>query len=105
MTYRDLRPLGRRWLGVALALLACTLPSRPVLALQPVAEFLEHARTWNPQNRAAHATTAQRDAEVSISTGSLLPNLSATAQYTRNQYEVTTASLTGASAPGVPTIV
>ncbi len=73
--------------------LAWTLLARPAVALQPVGDFLEHARTWNPQNRAAHATTAERAAEVGISTGNLLPNFSATGTYTRNQYEVTTAAL------------
>ncbi len=106
MTYRVLPPPGRRWVGVALGNLACKVPSRPVLALQPVAEFLEHARTWNPQNRAAHATTGQRDAELRISTGNLLPNFSAAGTYTRNQYEVTTAALTGGQGtPGIPNIV
>jgi outer membrane protein TolC len=82
----------RRLPGVAIAL-ACTLSPHPALALQPVAEFLAHARTWNPQNRAAQATAAQRDAEVGVSTGALLPNFSAAALYTRNQYEVTTSAL------------
>jgi outer membrane protein TolC len=85
--------IGRPALGAALALAACTLPARPALALQPVTEFLAHARTWNPQNRAAHATTAQRDAEEAISTGALLPNFSGAFIYTQNQYEVTTAAL------------
>jgi outer membrane protein TolC len=88
----------RHLLGVALALAACTLPARPALALQPVTEFLTHARTWNPQNRAAHATTAQRDAEEAISTGALLPNFSGAFTYTQNQYEVTTAALLPAGA-------
>lgn len=82
--------------------------SRPAFALQPVADFISHAKTWNPQNRAAAATTAERDAEVSVSTGSLLPSLSATGTYTRNEYEVTTAALTGlsgAGAAGIPNIV
>jgi outer membrane protein TolC len=86
-----------RLLGAALALAACTAPARTAFALQPVTEFLEHARTWNPQNRAAHATTVQRDAEVSVSTGDLLPNLSAQGSYTRNEFEVTTAALLPAS--------
>jgi outer membrane protein TolC len=95
-----------RLLGALLAMAACTAPARPAFALQPVTEFLEHARTWNPQNRAARATAVQRDAEVAVSTGSLLPRLTAQGTYTRNQYEVTTAALTGGmSAPGVPNIV
>jgi outer membrane protein len=86
-------PHERRALGAAVILVASALFARPALALQPVTEFLARAKTWNPQNRAAHATTAQRDAEVTISTGGLLPNLSASGTYTRNQYEVTTAAL------------
>jgi outer membrane protein TolC len=90
--------------GAALALVACV---RPALALQPVTAFLAHARTWNPQNRAAHATAARRDAELGVSTGNLLPNFSAGATYTRNQYEVTTSALIPASAmqSGIPNIV
>jgi outer membrane protein TolC len=84
-----------------LALTVCTIAPRPVFALQPVTEFLAHARTWNPENRAAHATAAQRDAEVGISTGNLLPNISAAAMYTRNQYEVTTGSLFGSTPPSM----
>jgi outer membrane protein TolC len=98
MGYPLLRPLGRRLLGLAVALAACTFAPHEAFALQPLSDFLAHARTWNPQNRAALATAAQRDAEVGISTGSLLPNVSATAYYTRNEYEVTTAALLPAGA-------
>ena len=88
-------------LGAVITVAACALSPRPALALQPVTEFLAHARTWNPQNRAAHATTAQRDAEEAISTGALLPNFAGAATYTQNQYEVTTAALLPAGgAPG-----
>ena len=105
MTYPVSRRLGRVP-GAALALAVCTLSPRPALALQPVTEFLEHARTWNPQNRGAHATTAQRDAEVGVSTGDLLPNLAAQGTYTRNEYEVTTAGIfPGPTPPGTPVIV
>jgi outer membrane protein len=100
MTRHALRRSGRL-LGGALALLACTASARPAFALQPVIEFLEHARTWNPQNRAARATTMQRDAEIGVSTGALLPSLSATGTYTRNEFEVTTGSLfTGSPGAG-----
>src|SRR5580693_355317 len=92
-----------RLLGALLAMAACTAPARPALALQPVTEFLEHARTYNPQNRAARAPAVQRDAEVAVSTGSLLPRLTAQGSYTRNQYEVTTAALIppGSLPPGL----
>jgi outer membrane protein TolC len=95
-----------RLLGALLAIAACTAPAGHAFALQPVTEFLDHARTWNPQNRAAHATAAQRDAEVAVSTGSLLPSLSAQASYTRNQAEVNTGSLLPAPLPpNTPVIV
>jgi outer membrane protein TolC len=73
----------------ALAAAALALFVSPAAhALQPLDTFVEHARTWSPDNRSAQATTAQRDAEVSTSTGNLLPNLQLTGTYTRNQYEV-----------------
>jgi outer membrane protein TolC len=87
------RRMGSRPFRIPLFFAVCTSAPHPALALQPVTEFLAHAKTWNPQNRAAQATTAQRNAEVDVSTGNLLPNVSATAFYTRNQYEVTTGSL------------
>jgi outer membrane protein TolC len=65
------------------------------MALQPLTEFLEHARTWNPDNRAAHATVDQRDAEVSVSSGNLAPNLAFNGLYTHNEYEVGTTTLFG----------
>ncbi|HEX7665737.1 MAG TPA: TolC family protein, partial [Polyangiaceae bacterium] len=82
-------------------LLGASAPSS-AFALQPVSEFLAHADTWNPQNRAAQATAAQRDAEIDVQTGGLLPSLTAKGSYTRNQYEVTTGALTGSiNVPGV----
>ncbi len=103
MTHRCPFPLGHRRPGVtlvaALVVSAWTLAPRGALALQNVEVFVEHARTWNPQNRGARATAAQRDAELEISTGQLLPNLSATGTYTRNQYEVSTATIFGGGSP------
>src|SRR5580692_3959778 len=98
----------RRPLRTALAIAACAFSVHPALALQPVTEFVVHAKSWNPQNRAARATTNRRDAEVGISSGNLLPSLSAGVTYTRNQYEVTTAALLPSSAmapSGIPNIV
>jgi outer membrane protein TolC len=66
---------------------------RTAHALQPLKEFLESAKTYNPDNRAAHAAVAQRDAELSVSTGVLEPGLSATGVYTHNQYQVDTSDL------------
>jgi outer membrane protein len=94
------RPVARWSFRAALVFATSVLSERHALALQPVTEFLAHAKTWNPQNRAAQATTAQRDAEVGVSTGSLLPNFSASGTYTRNEYEVTTAALIPPSATG-----
>ena len=79
--------------SVVLTFAVLSLGPRSASALQPVSDFLEHAKTWNPQNRAAHATTDQRDAEFDVQTGNLLPNFSAAGTYTRNQYEVTTGTL------------
>lgn len=93
MTHGTFRSPRRRRLVPAVALLGCVFSSHPTFALQPVDDFLAHARTWNPQNRTARAATAQRSAEVEVSTGQSLPNFSATGSYTRNQYEVTTAAL------------
>jgi outer membrane protein TolC len=91
--------------------MAClTLSARPASALQPLTDFLEHAKTFNPDNRAARATAEQRDAEVSVATGNLEPNLQLNGFYTRNQYEVTTGSLLGgatlpAGTPAFPSLV
>ena len=75
----------------ALALVA--LAPFPAYALQPLQDFLQHAKTWNPDNRAAHAVVQQRDAEVGISSGNLEPNLTGNFLYTRNEHEVTSDSL------------
>jgi hypothetical protein len=95
------RPVARSSFRAALVFAMSVLSEPRALALQPVTEFLAHAKTWNPQNRAAQATAAQRDAEVGVSTGSLLPNFSASGTYTRNEYEVTTAALIPASSMGM----
>jgi len=81
--------------GLALALLL--LPSRDAFALQPLGEFLDHAKTWNPDNRSAAAVVDQRGAEVGISTGNLEPNLQFNGLYTFNEYEVDTTALFPAS--------
>jgi outer membrane protein len=84
-------------------LAAALLSPRPASALQPVATFLEHAATWNPDNRAARAISAERDSEVTVSTGSLLPSFTASADYTRNQYEITAKDLFPVALPtGTP---
>ena len=78
---------GVRAAAVLVAGLAL-LRSTPAHALQPLDTFVEHARTWNPDNRSAQATAVQRDADVSTSTGNLLPNVQLTGTYSHNQYDV-----------------
>ena len=85
----------RRLLAFAAAASLVAFPARSAHALQPLSDFLDHAKTWNPDNRAAAATVDQRDAEVGVSNGNLEPNLQFNGLYTRNQYDVTTGSLFG----------
>lgn len=59
----------------------------PAFALQPLDAFVAGARTHNPDNVEQAALTRQRDAEADVATGRLLPSLTLTGQYTRNQYE------------------
>jgi outer membrane protein TolC len=98
------RTLVRRLAIVAGASLAL-LPASSAHALQPLGAFLEHAKTWNPDNRAATATVDQRDAEVSVASGNLEPNLQFNGLYTRNQYEATTGTLGFMLPPGTPVSV
>lgn len=67
-----------------LALLALSL-SAPALA-QPLGAFLERARTLNLDARAAVAAVARADAEASQAWAALLPSVTASAGWTRNQY-------------------
>lgn len=60
-------------------------------ALQPLDEFRRSARAANFDVREAGLVTEQRGHEASVALGRLLPILSATAAYTRNQYEVSVA--------------
>jgi outer membrane protein len=85
---RSLRLTARSASASVLALASTLTFVSPALALQPVEQFLAHARTWNPSNRAARATVEQRDAEVGVNTGNLLPNFTASGTYTHNQYEL-----------------
>lgn len=91
----------RPWLAL-LVTSALAVPARPALALQPLTDFLSHAKTWNPDNRAAKATVDQRDAEVSVQSGNLAPNLQFNGMYTRNQYEVDSSTLFGGSGAALP---
>ncbi len=82
-----------RALAFAAGLAVVSAAPRPAHALQPLEAFLDHAKTWNPDNRAAHATVDQRDAEVGIASGNLEPNLQFNGLYTHNEFEVTTSAL------------
>jgi outer membrane protein TolC len=87
---RALCLVTKRWRHAVLraaALSACLFAPRAASALQPLAVFVAGAAN-NPASRESRATLEQRDAEQSTATGHLLPSLSATGTYTRNQYEV-----------------
>ena len=74
--------------AVAAALGALLLATAaPASALQPLDTFVASARTQNPDVAEARALERQRDAELDVSTGRLLPSLNILGQYTRNQYE------------------
>ncbi len=102
----DLAARSGRHLAIGVTLASCTLLlARPAHALQPLDVFVDHARTWNPDNRSAQATAAQRDAEASTTTGNLLPNIQLTGTYSHNQYDVVfPASLLGGSSTQTLTI-
>ena len=77
----------RRTRTVLVVSAGLVLDAAPASALQPLATFLEHAHTWNPDNRSARAMVEQRDAEVSVQSGNLAPNLQLNGLYTHNQFE------------------
>ncbi|MBM4359054.1 MAG: TolC family protein [Deltaproteobacteria bacterium] len=70
--------------AVALALGHATEAS----ALQPLEDFTRAARTGNLDTRDARLTAEQRGHEVDGALGRVLPSLSVSAGYTRNQLEV-----------------
>jgi outer membrane protein len=61
--------------------------AQPAAALQPLDAFVTSAKSKNPDGAEARALVRQRDAEMDVATGRLLPSLTVTGQYTRNQYE------------------
>jgi len=65
------------------------LAAAPTSALQPIEAFLGGARTFSPDNAEAHANRAQQQAEAGVARGRLLPGLSLSGTYGRNQYEST----------------
>ncbi|GEJ56721.1 TolC family protein [Anaeromyxobacter diazotrophicus] len=70
------------------ALAAALLAAPRAQALQPLAEFLQSARTASPDNREARASTEVSRAQASAATSRLLPGISLRGTYARNQYEV-----------------
>ncbi len=74
---------------VALVSGALVTVASPAWALQPLEAFLAAAKDHNPDVRVAKAMAEQRDAEVDVATGGLLPSLTARGVYTRNQYDST----------------
>ncbi len=67
---------------------AAALAPASAHALQPLAEFLAAARRQNPDNREAALVVRQREHQIDQQKWDYTPTISATAAYTRNQYEV-----------------
>jgi outer membrane protein len=74
-------------LTTVLGVICAALATRSAFALQPLGVFVAGAAN-NPTSREARATTQAREADQSTATGHLLPQLSAGATYTRNEYQV-----------------
>jgi outer membrane protein TolC len=85
------RPVARRRVSLLtaglVALAALVVAPRSASALQPLAEFLESAKTRSPDNKEAAATIDQRSGETDQAWGRVLPGFTARGVYTRNQYE------------------
>lgn len=79
-----------------------TFVTLPALALQPLEMFLEGAHKRNPDLISADATTRQKDADVDVARGKLLPSLTARGVYTRNQFEAAFAQPGGATFTIIP---
>jgi outer membrane protein TolC len=80
------------WAGIAAALAVAT----PAAALQPLEHFLASARSANPDELENRANLAQQSAQSEAGLGRLLPGISASGSYIRNQYQ----SQVGLPAPG-----
>jgi outer membrane protein TolC len=63
-------------------------------ALQPLDEFVRGARARSPANHEAEANQAGTEARADEALGRALPGVSASASYTRNQWEVSFGGLT-----------
>jgi len=68
--------------------LAVAVAGSNAAALQPLATFVAGARTRNFDRREARLLAEQREAEVGVARGVLLPSFTARGLYTHNQYEV-----------------
>jgi outer membrane protein TolC len=73
--------------------IAAVVFSTPVLALQPLDVFVAKARAYNPQNREVEANRSLADAQAGEMVARALPGVSATATYTRNQWDVSFVGL------------
>ncbi len=71
--------------GVAL-LVGIVLRTRPALALQPLATFIDNATGHNPDAQVADATLRQRAAQADVQLSRLLPSFNARGVLTHNQY-------------------
>jgi outer membrane protein len=94
------RSLGRKLsLGASPLLVALTLialPSR-AMALQSLQEFLAAAEEVAFDNREQRAIVEEADARTEVTRSALLPSISATGSYTRNEHEVLVTLPTGAT--------
>jgi outer membrane protein TolC len=90
------------WSATPLAA-AALLAAAPASALQPIEAFLAGARSYSADNKEARANLAQQQAEVGVARGKVLPGLSLSGSYTRNQYESTVTLPGGLGVP--PTFI
>src|SRR6267143_4023475 len=90
--------IGRNTPIAAPLFLLLSLCSLPSLALQPVEEFVVGARKRNPDDLEARANLAQQQAQADSTLGRVLPGVTATGSYYRNQY----ASTIDIALPGQP---
>jgi outer membrane protein TolC len=83
----------------ALLFVLFILYSLPSLALQPVEVFAAAARSHNPDSLEAQANVSQQDAQALTALGRVLPGVSASGSYARNEY-LSVIVIPGFPAPG-----
>ena len=78
------------WLrtGVVVGVVTLAGVSRPGLALQPLASFVQGARTHSPDEKEGAANIEAQDAQSELALARLTPNISLRGAYQRNQYAV-----------------